>query len=460
MIKLYNTRTKTKELFTPLTDNLVQMYACGPTVYHYVHIGNMRTFLLSDILKRTLIHAGYRVKHVMNITDVGHLTDDADQGMDKMEKGASREGKTAWEVAQFYTDAFLADARAVNLIKPDILCKATDHIPEQISQVTALLENGHAYETPDGIYFDTTTIDDYGAMANIANQKLEAGTRVDMGYKKNPHDFALWKFSALDEQRQMEWDAFGKKGFPGWHIECSAMSMKYLGEQFDIHLGGIDLLPVHHTNEIAQAETITHKKPWVNVWLHGAFINIESGEKMSKSDDNFLRIQTIVDAKISPLAFRYLTLQTHYRKEMQFSMQALEAAAQGLKNLYNTIRQLGTIASKEKNPEWQKAFDDAIYDDLNMPQALAVTFEMLKSTLSNEEKVALIVDFDSVLGLDLMDNAHAPVSIPAQVQILIDARAKARTEKNWQESDKLRDQIAALGFEVKDTNEGQEVFPQ
>lgn len=258
----------------------------------------------------------------------------------------------------------------------------------------------------------------------------------------------------------MEWDAFGKKGFPGWHIECSAMSMKYLGEQFDIHLGGIDLLPVHHTNEIAQAETITHKKPWVNVWLHGAFINIESGEKMSKSDDNFLRIQTIVDAKISPLAFRYLTLQTHYRKEMQFSMQALEAAAQGLKNLYNTIRQLGTIASKEKNPEWQKAFDDAIYDDLNMPQALAVTFEMLKSTLSNEEKVALIVDFDSVLGLDLMDNAHAPVSIPAQVQILIDARAKARTEKNWQESDKLRDQIAALGFEVKDTNEGQEVFPQ
>ena len=287
MLTLYNTLTKTIEPFEPRHPREVGLYTCGPTVYHYAHIGNLRTYLFEDVLKRVLREHGYTVRHVMNITDVGHLTDDADQGEDKMEKGSRREGKSAWELAEFYTSAFTRDMQELNLMPPDVWSKATDHIPEQIRQVQTLIDNGYTYTTNDGIYFDTTKVPDYGKLAGLDRQSLKAGARVETREKKNPHDFALWKFTPPGEKRQMEWDAFGRKGFPGWHIECSAMSIKYLGEQFDIHCGGVDHIPVHHTNEIAQAESATGKKPWVRFWLHGEFLNLAE-MKMSKSGDEFI----------------------------------------------------------------------------------------------------------------------------------------------------------------------------
>ncbi|MBU2542036.1 cysteine--tRNA ligase, partial [Patescibacteria group bacterium] len=353
MLKLYNTLSRKKEEFTPLKKGLfkskeVGLYTCGPTVYNYAHIGNLRSYVFEDILKRTLEYNKYKVKHVMNITDVGHLTSDADEGEDKMEKGAKREGKTAWEIAEFYTQAFKSNLHDLNIEEPNIWCKATDHIPEQIKLVQKLIEKGVTYETSDGIYFDTTKIDDYGKMANLKNQKLKAGERVDMGEKKNTTDFSLWKWSSRHSElhperptgsegslsspkRQMEWKAFGRMGFPGWHLECSAMATKYLGEQFDIHCGGIDHIPVHHTNEIAQSETATGKKPWVKYWLHNEFLNMANPStgaqgKMAKSAGNFITLDTLKTHNINPLAYRYFLLQTHYRKQLSFSWEALEAA--------------------------------------------------------------------------------------------------------------------------------------
>ncbi|MEK7623556.1 MAG: cysteine--tRNA ligase, partial [Patescibacteria group bacterium] len=338
MLTLYNTLTRRKETFEPLRDKAVGLYTCGPTVYNYAHIGNLRTYIFEDILKRALVANGYDVRHVMNITDVGHLTDDADFGEDKMEKGAKREDKSAWEIAEFYTQAFKKDVQELNILPPDIWCKATDNIAEQIAMVQTLIDKGVTYETADGIYFDTTKISDYGKLARLRAQTLQPGKRVEMGEKRNPHDFALWKFSPTGEKRQMEWEAFGRKGFPGWHIECSAMSIKYLGEQFDIHCGGIDHVPIHHTNEIAQSETATGKKPWVRYWLHGEFLNIAE-TKMAKSGENFITLQTIKDRGISPIAYRYFLLQTHYRKQLNFSWEALQAAETGLGNLRDQVRQ-------------------------------------------------------------------------------------------------------------------------
>ncbi len=315
MLKLYNTRTREKEVFKPLHSTTVGLYTCGPTVYNYVHLGNLRSYLFEDILKRTLKRLKFTVQHVMNITDVGHLTDDADQGEDKMEKGAAREGKTAWEVAAFFTDACKRDMADLNILEPSIWCRATDHIPEQIALVKTLIDKGYTYETTDGIYFDTTKFPRYGDFAHLDTQSLQAGVRVDMGEKKNPHDFALWKFSPPGSTRQMEWVAFGKMGFPGWHVECSAMAMKYLGEQFDIHCSGIDHIPVHHTNEIAQSEAATGVTPWVRFWLHNEFLSVGK-EKMSKSGENFVTLQTIKDKGHSTLAFRYFILQAHYRKQL------------------------------------------------------------------------------------------------------------------------------------------------
>lgn len=450
MLTLYNTLTKQKEPFRPLSKDQVGLYTCGPTVYNYAHIGNLRTYVFEDILHRVLKYNGYDVKQVMNITDVGHLTDDADQGEDKMEKGAKREGKTAWEISDFYTKMFKQDMHALNILEPSIWCKATDHIQEQIDQVQMLIDKGHTYETSDGIYFDTTTIDDYGKLANLQAQELEAGARVDMGEKKNPHDFALWKFNKPGESRQMEWDAFGRKGFPGWHIECSAMATKYLGSQFDIHCGGIDHIPVHHTNEIAQAETANGVKPWVNVWMHGEFL-LTGADKMAKSADNFLRMQSILDRNIDPLAYRYFLLQAHYRKQLQFSWEALESAAAGLKRLKGLVANIPDHAARD--PHVREEFVNAINDDLNTPEALAVLWTALKNNLLDKE---MVIEFDKVLGLQLHD-VDKPVEIPPEVQQLLDDRAKAREEKNWAESDRLRDEIAALGFVVKDTDEGQKI---
>ncbi len=452
MIHLYNTRTKTKEAFKPINGNNVRLYTCGPTVYHYAHIGNLRTYIFEDILKRTLKHAGHHVNHVMNITDVGHLTDDADSGEDKMEKGARREGKTAWDVAQFYTEAFQRDIAVLNIEEPTIWCKATDHISEQVEMVQALIDTGYTYETSDGIYFDTTKFPSYGEMANLKNQTLEAGARVDMGEKKHPNDFALWKFSKEGESRQMEWDAFGRKGFPGWHIECSAMARKYLGDQFDIHCGGIDHVPVHHTNEIAQTEAVTGKSPSVNFWMHGEFLTIETGEKMGKSGDNFLTIQTLIEKGYDPLAYRYFLLQAHYRKQLAFSWEALDAASTGLKRLRKTVASLSDI---QANHHVEQEFYDALADDLNTASALAVLWGGLNDgTISTQT----VIEFDKILGLDLHKvETEVTRDIPPEIQELLTMRGAARDNRDWAESDRLRDEIKARGFEVKDTSEGQEL---
>ena len=479
MLTLYNTRTRKKETFEPRHGKQVGLYTCGPTVYNFAHIGNLRTYIFEDVLKRTLLADGYSVNHVMNITDVGHLTDDADAGEDKMEKGARREGKTAWEIAAFYTAAFQSDLAALNILPPNIWCKATDNIPEQIALVQILMAKGYTYETSDGIYFDTTKLSDYGELAQVGKQQLKAGVRVDIGEKKHPSDFALWKFSAPGEKRQMEWLAFGHRGFPGWHIECSAMSMKYLGEQFDIHCGGIDHVPVHHANEIAQSEAATGKKPWVNFWLHGEFLNLAAA-KMAKSGDNFITLQTLKDKGISPLAYRYFAIQTHYRKQLAFSWEALAAAQIGLNNLYNEAgkyihydlseKELRQLVDSDQMFKYRKEeFMESINDDLNTPEALAVFWNCLKSLDAPATKTALILfadgglDTPGMLGLNIFENVKklhtqkSAVTLPAYIQKLINARASARERKNWTESDRLRDEITKLGFIIEDTKDGQTV---
>jgi cysteinyl-tRNA synthetase len=456
-LTLYNTLTRKKQAFTPLSPKRVGLYTCGPTVYNYAHIGNLRAYVFEDILKRVLMADGYKVKHVMNITDVGHLTDDADQGEDKMEKGARREGKTAWDVAAFFTGAFQRDVTALNVVEPTVWCKATDHIKEQIAMVKKLTRDGHTYETSDGIYFDTTSIKDYGKLAQLKKQSLKAGSRVDMGEKKNPHDFALWKFSPSGEKRQMEWEAFGHKGFPGWHIECSAMSIKYLGKQFDIHCGGIDHVSVHHTNEIAQSEAFTGKKPWVKFWLHGEFLLMGS-DKMAKSGDNFVTLKTLQEKGISPLAYRYFLLQSHYRKQLSFSWEALQAAQNGLEHLYDTLAHIGGPASKP-NSTYEKKFFAAVNDDLNCPEAVALLWEVLKSSTPDGTKLGTAFLFDEVLGLNLETEwKRRTSSTPETVEKLVAAREKARTNKNWAESDRLRDEIKSSGYTVEDTPAGQKVI--
>jgi cysteinyl-tRNA synthetase len=449
LLKLYNTLTRKVEEFKPIKDDTVGMYTCGPTVYNYVHIGNLRTYVFEDILHRVLEYNGYHVNHIMNITDVGHLTDDADHGQDKMEAGSKREGKTAYEIAEFYTKAFISNMRVLNLKQPNTWCKATDHIDEQIKQVQILINKGYTYETTDGIYFDTTKLKDYGKLAQLDKQILKPGARVDMGEKNNPRDFALWKFSMPDEERQMEWDAFGKKGFPGWHIECSTMSMEYLGNQFDIHCGGIDHVPVHHTNEIAQAETSTAKKPWVKFWLHGEFLLINK-DRMGKSEGNFITLQYLLDKGYSPLDYRYFLLQTHYRKQLNFSWDALTAAQTALQNLRDHTQRIQI--NTKSDPKLEEKFLDAINEDLNIPQALALIWDSIKS-----EKISLesLQKFDEILGLDL---AIEKPKIPTKVQELIKQRQEAREEKQWNQSDQLRDEIKNLGYLVEDSDAGQKLI--
>jgi cysteinyl-tRNA synthetase len=424
------------------------MYTCGPTVYNFAHIGNLRTYIFEDILRRVLEYNKYQVKHVINITDVGHLTDDADAGEDKMEKGARREGKSAWDIAALYTEAFFSDIKKLHILPAHIICKATEHIPQQIQQVQILMDKGLTYTTTDGIYFDTTKISDYGKLAHLEEQELQAGARVEIGEKRNPHDFALWKFTPANEIRQMEWTAFGRQGFPGWHIECSAMSIYYLGEQFDIHCGGIDHVPVHHTNEIAQAEGVTDKKPWVRFWLHGEHLNI-SGDKMAKSGENFITLATLADRAVDPLSYRYFLLQAHYRKQLQFSWDALTAAQTGLRNLKKEIQKLSKNAGDADESAAQARFLLAINDDLNMPEALAVVWSETKARTISQKTIA---DWDQVLGLDLL---HFPTQesseIPEHIKKMLDSRQAAREQKNWEEADRIREAIIAQGFEVKDT---------
>ena len=451
----YNTLTKNKDIFKPIKSGRVGIYTCGPTVYLFPHIGNMRTYIFEDILKRVLSYNDYKVNHVMNITDVGHLTSDRDTGEDKVEQEAKKEGKTAWDIATFYTEAFKKDLNYLNIIYPNTFCKATDNIPEQIELIQTLEKKGYTYKIDDGIYFDTSKVADYAKLSGQNLDELKAGARVEVNEGKRNHtDFALWKFSPAESKREMEWPSPYGVGFPGWHLECSAMSMKYLGNQFDIHCGGIDHVNIHHTNEIAQTESATGKKPWVNFWIHGAFLNIKDGEKMAKSGGNYLTLQnTFVDKKINPLVYRFATLTTHYRKSMEWNDEIMLAAENGFKNLYSKISNLGDKIGKV-NSDWENKFLLAINDDLSMPQAMAILNEMLRSDILPADKLATAMDFDKVFGLKLSEAVQKKINLPEEVQRLVNERETARKEKNWKKSDELRDKIKELGYEVKDSASG------
>ncbi len=453
---LFNTMSRTKEQFIPLNPPTAGIYTCGPTVYNYAHIGNLRSYIFADILRRVLAYNGYAVTQVMNITDVGHLTSDADEGEDKMEKGSKREGKSVWDIAERFTKAFKEDITKLNIQEPSIWCKATDHIQEQIAQVKTLEEKGVTYKTEDGIYFDTTKLEDYGKLARLNIEQLEAGARVEVGEKRNKTDFALWKFSPKNEKRQMEWDSPWGKGFPGWHIECSAMSSKYLGEQFDIHTGGIDHIPVHHPNEIAQAETAFGKKPWVKYWMHGEFLVLEK-DKMAKSGENFLTLSVLEEKGYHPLDYRYLCLTAHYRQQLKFSWEAMESAKQSRERLMNIIEKLQhDEGRKGVGMKYEAGFSDAINDDLNMPQALAVLWNVLRDQgMLAEEKRTLIGRFDTVLGLKLLEKAT--VKVPGEIINLAERREEARKAKDWKESDRIRDEIKAKGYDILDGKEGYKI---
>lgn len=456
-IKIYNTKSKQIEEFKSLKHDEVGIYSCGPTVYHYAHIGNLRAFVFADIVRRTFIYAKYKVTHIINITDVGHMVGDGDDGQDKLEKGAARIGKNVWEVAKMYTDAFMEDIQALN-IPPNAYTfpRATDHIREQIGLISALEIGGYTYTISDGVYFDTSKYPKYADFAHLDIEGMKSGARVEENKeKRNSTDFALWKFSPKNEKRQMEWESPWGVGFPGWHIECSAMSMKYLGEQFDIHTGGIDHIPVHHTNEIAQSECVTGK-PYVNYWMHVNFLNDVTG-KMSKSNDDFLTLQTLIKKGYTPLAYRYYLLTTHYRSEISFSFESLDGSVHAYSKLLTWCKE-NTVTTGIISEEYKTKFEEAMYHDLHTPQVIALIWTLMKDeSLSNEDKYATIISFDEVLGLGLKDVEKEIITISEKAKELIEARASARLSHNYQESDRLRDELLQLGYVIQDGKHGQEI---
>ena len=443
MIKFFNSLGRQKQTFESIEKNQVKMYVCGPTVYDEAHLGNFRAYIFGDILRRVLEFSDYKVTEVMNITDVGHLTSDEDTGEDKMQVGAERENKTVWQIAQTYTKNFQEDIVKFNIKPPTIWAKATDHIQEQIDFIRKIEAKGFTYKTSDGLYFDTTKLSDYGKLANLKLDEQQTGTRVEENKeKKNSADFALWKFSPSDSQRQMEWDSPWGKGFPGWHIECSAMSTKYLGEQFDLHTGGIDHIATHHTNEIAQSEAANGKIP-AKYWLHGAFLLIE-GRKMAKSEGTLLTLSSLLEKGIEPLAYRYLVLTAHYRSPLNFTWSGIQAAQSTLKS----IRKLKDVTSKlsdGERVEWIKKITAALQDDLDTPRALALLHEANDFTLWT--------DFEPVFALDL----EKIDQIPAEIEQLAKEREKMRLTGDYTKADKLRLEIEKKGYIVEDTADGSKI---
>jgi len=450
-IYFYNTATRSKEEFKPINEGKVGIYSCGPTVYWNQHIGNMYAYLFADVMVRTLRYLGYEVKQVMNLTDVGALTSDADTGEDKMEKGAKREGLTVWEVAKKYEKQFFDSETLLNITRPDVVCAATAYIQEQIELIQKIEKNGFTYITSDGVYFDTSKFPDYAKFANLKLDEIKDTDREEINKeKRNLSDFALWKFSPAGEKRQMEWESPWGKGFPGWHIECTAMSVKHLGENFDIHTGGIDHIPVHHTNEIAQGfGAFGHQT--ANYWIHNAWVMGKGGTKMSKSLGNIFTAQELVEMGIDPLSYRYLFLTTHYRKGMEFSLDNLKiinVAYQKLKAMVNSWGDGGMIDS-----DYQKQFMGMIADDLAMPEAMALVWKLIKDDkISDVNKKATLLNFDKVLGLDL-DKIEV-LMVPDEVTKLAEERVRAKADKNWAESDKLRAEISNNGYIVEDTATG------
>ena len=463
MIKFYNTLTRKKQIFKPLKDKKADIYTCGPTVYWFAHIGNLRTYIFEDILKRTLIYQDYKVKHIMNITDVGHLTSDADTGEDKLEKGAKKERKTVRQVAEFYTNAFKQDIKRLNIIEPNIWIKATDTIKEQINLIKILEKKGFTYKAKDGIYFNTKKLKTYGRLWGLKQRKIKTKARVEMvSDKKNPTDFALWKFSPKKSKRQMEWKSPWGIGFPGWHTECVVMGIKNLGIPFDIHCGGIDHIAIHHTNEIAQGEA-AYEKILANYWLHAEFLILKQG-RMGKSEGNIITIDNLIEKGFSPLEYRYLCLGAHYRSNLVFSWDSLKGAQNSLNSLYQKIIELNEFgprsflkSAKSRQLEtYEKKFLEFIQDDLNTPKALALMWKALKdSNLSNPEKYKLVLNFDKVFGLNL--DKIKKIKIPEKIKELVKQREKSRAEKNWKKSDIFRKEINKLGYIIEDSKTGPKI---
>ncbi len=469
-ILFFNNLTRKKEIFKSLNKNLVSMYTCGPTVYWYAHIGNLRTYIFEDILKRVLLYNGFKVKHVMNITDVGHLISDADTGEDKIERAAKKEQKSAFEIARFYEKEFKKDLKLLNIIKPDIFVRATQTIKEQIGFIKLLEKKGFTYIIEDGVYFDTSKLKTYGRLWP-KKMKILPGKRVEMvPGKKNPTDFALWKFSPIGVKRQMEWNCPWKrpstnkktKGFPGWHTECVVMSKKFLGIPFDIHCGGIDHILIHHTNEIAQAEA-AFGKILANFWLHCEFLAV-GGKKMAKSEGNIFTLSNLIEKGFDPLAFRYLSLTSHYRSKMDFTFESLKASQNALNNIRNFILDLRENKIKEKLSREEKKeinyfkekFLVSINNDLNTPEALALMWQIIKdNNLKLKQKEILLLDFDRVFGLRL--NKLEKEKIPKNILDLIKKREILRKKRAWELADKIRKEIENLGYKLEDTVEGSKV---
>lgn len=469
MLKIFNSLGRKAEDFSPFQDKKVGIYACGPTVYDYAHIGHGRKYTNDDVIRRTLIYLGYDVKLVMNVTDVGHLVSDADEGEDKLEKGAKKHGKTVWEVAEFFTQQFIESINKLNILPPDHLTKATEHIPEQIEMIKKLFENGYAYDTTEAVYFDVSKFPDYYKLFGQKLEDKEVGVREEVKVdeeKRNPQDFVLW-FKCVGKYKDhiMRWESPWGEGFPGWHIECSAMSTKYLGDQFDIHTGGEDHLSIHHPNEIAQTEGATGKKPFVKYWIHHAFLKVDN-QKMSKSLGNFYTIQDIEEKGFSALDIRYLYLTAHYKKTLNFTFDALTASKNARLKLENYIREWAKESEKAKTPnfevneEYKTKFIETIEDDFNMPQALAIVWDLAKSNLPSFTKLGTVLDFDKVFGLNLEEKLTNPedLEIPIEAKILLEERNIARLNKDWVKSDEIRDRLlSGFGIEVKDSKDGYQV---
>lgn len=448
-IKLYNTLSRTKDNFVPLVPGKAGMYVCGPTVYDYAHLGNMRSYIFADLLRRMLESNGYKVTHVMNITDVGHLESDADEGEDKLVEGARREKKTPWEIAEFYRQDFMNSLKELNILTPTIICKATEHIQEMLDFVLELFAKGYAYRIEgDGTYFDVSKLTDYGKLSRQTLASLQAGARVEINERKrHPADFAIWKDAS--PQHIMQWPSPWGPGYPGWHIECSTMSMKYLGKKIDIHTGGVDHIPIHHENEIAQSEALTGE-PWVRYWLHGEFLQVDGG-KMSKSLNNFYTVSTLKEKNIDPLAFRYLCLNAHYRTPLNFTWQGLEAAQTAL----NRLRQAYQLLPDEGLSSAEDDFQKAINDDLNVPLALSYAWQVARGEKPGSK--ALLAKFDRVLGLRLnIEQKSQSGDLPPELAVLLKEREQARADKDWARSDQLRGELAEKGVTLRDTKDGTE----
>lgn len=454
-IYLENSLSRQKEEFKPVKKNKVGLYTCGPTVYNYPHIGNLSAYVIWDVLKRFLISQGYQVKHVMNLTDVGHLTSDADEGEDKMEAAKRRDKKTAWEVADYFIDVFKQNIKELNILEPSKFLRATDTIKEQIDFIKILEEKGYLYKTSDGIYFDTSKFPDYGKLANLAEVDQQEGARVAKNpEKKNSADFAVWKFSPEGSKRDMEWDSPWGKGFPGWHLECSVMSHKELGDTFDIHTGGVEHMTVHHPNEMAQSQAVTGKIQ-ANYWLHNQHLRYEGG-KMSKSAGIFIKLSDLEEKGYSPIAFRYFILQNNYRKPHNFSWDSLTAAQNALKNI---LREISFYSEKGKADKgMMEDFYEALADDLNTAKALSVLQKVIESKIEDDDKLATVLEMDKVLGFELEKLRQEAMKLPQEAEDLLNKRKVSRENKDWSVADQLRDKLKEIGVEVQDTPDGQKAI--